>query len=123
MPSSRPRESPQKFRALRTVTSWIRCRRLRSPSGTTSPLASADSPFRASFAPSYTRPGYFQLTVPVAAPNSQTPRSGLRRGVQEPLVLVQYTEATGATQQEGEEGMDEEEESAGARTSHSRSAG
>src|ERR687893_2444605 len=101
MPSSRPRESPQKFRALRMVCSWIRCRRLRTPSGTSSPLASADSPFRASFAPAYARPGYFQLTVPVAAPNSRSPIRSPARGVRTSCLCPIYRGKQGNTIREG----------------------
>src|ERR671917_2460184 len=101
MSSSRPRESPQKFRALRTVCSWIRCRRLRTPSGTSSPLASADSPFRASFAPAYARPGYFQLTVPLLPQILDPPIRSPARGVRTSCLCPIYRGKQGNTIREG----------------------
>ena len=78
---------------------------------------SADSPFRASFAPAYPRsayprPGYLQPAFPVAAPNPQSPDpdSGARCNVLF-LSLSNIQRQTGQHNKRGR--VDEEEESAG----------
>jgi hypothetical protein len=61
---------------------------------------SADSVFRASFAPAYPRPGYLQPAFPVAAPNPQSPDpdSGARCNV---LFLSNIQRQTGQHTREG----------------------
>ena len=71
---------------------------------------SADSVFRASFAPAYPRPGYLQPAFPVAAPNPQSPDpdSGASCNV---LFLSNIQRQTG--QHNKRVRVDEEEESTG----------
>ena len=71
---------------------------------------SADSVFRASFAPAYPRPGYLQPAFPVAAPNPQSPDpdSGASCNV---LFLSNIQRQTGQHNKRGR--VDEEEESTG----------
>jgi hypothetical protein len=87
---------------------------------------SADSPFRASFAPAYAcpaypRPGYLQPTFPVAAPNPQSPDPVSGAGCKNLLSLSNIQRQTGQHNKRGR--VDKEEESAGSRTPHSRSPG
>jgi hypothetical protein len=86
---------------------------------------SADSPFRASFAPAYPRPayprpGYLQPAFPVAAPNPQSPDPLSGAGCN--VLFLSLSNIQRQTGQHNKRGrVDEEEEPAGARTPHSRS--